>query len=139
MPYIGGKPWKFSKMHNKFYFLQHGVISNNLNFLHKCNSPMKLFICGADPEYKYVKETFGHEDNIVQYTGLARYDKLHDIKTKKQILVMPTWRSFIHSEEDLLKSEYLKKWNDILSSKKINTLLEQNGYDLIFYPHYELQ
>ena len=88
VPHLFGKPWKYSGLGKKFYFLQHGVIPNELTSLFGENAPMRLFICGAKPEYEYVRDTYGHEEGVVQYTGLARYDNLHDIKMKKQILIM---------------------------------------------------
>ncbi len=139
VPYLVGKPWKYSKLAHKFYFLQHGVTKDNLVALYRDKSPMRLFVCGAQPEYEYVKDNFGHEEGVVQYTGLARYDNLHDIQRKKQILIMPTWRAYIRSKEDFLTSEYYKQWQLLLENDKLDEILRETGYELIFYPHYEFQ
>lgn len=139
VPYLVGKPWKYSRLGNRFYFLQHGVTSNDLDFLHKKNAKMQLFICGAKPECDFVKTKYGHKDGVVQYTGFARYDSLRNIQTRKQILVMPTWRKYIRTREEFLNSEYFNQWNTLLNDEKLNTLLRKNGFDLIFYPHYEVQ
>lgn len=140
VPCLGGKvkeffPW----IERKFYFLQHGVISNYIDFLHRKNVRMNLFVCGAKPESDFIRERFGHEDGVVQYTGLARYDSLHNIKTKKQILFMPTWRNYIHTKDEFLKSDFFRNWQELLNCEKLTELLDQNGYELIFYPHYEVQ
>ena len=139
VPHLYGRPWKYSRLGKKFYFLQHGVIKDDLIGLHKETAQMKLFICGAKPEYEYIKDTYGHGEDVVQYTGLARYDNLHDIKTKKQILIMPTWRKFIYTKEDFLTSKYFQEWNGLLKNKKLIEILQKGGYELIFYPHYEVQ
>ena len=142
VPAVYGKPWRllrFCGLHKKFYFLQHGVTKDDLAVLYKKNAPMKLFVCGAKPEYDYVKNTFGHEESVVQYTGLARYDNLHDIKTKRQILVMPTWRQYIGTEEEFLNSSYYKNWMGVLINKRLNDLLVENNCELVFYPHFEMQ
>ena len=101
---------------------------------------MKLFCCGAKPEYEWIKSCFGHDDNVVHYTGLARYDALLNVtETKKQILVMPTWRSNITDVASFLNSPFFLNWQKLLCNEKLNNLLKQNGYKLVFYPHFELQ
>jgi len=138
-PNMTPKLFKLCGLHKKFYFLQHGVIPNKLKFLYYENAPMRLFVCGAKPEFDFVNETFEHPQNVVRYTGLARYDNLHNIQTKKQILIMPTWRSFIRSESDLLNSSYYREWNSLLNDVNLKEVLENSGAKLIFYPHYEIQ
>ena len=100
---------------------------------------MKMFVCGAKPEYEYVKNNFGHKTGVVQYTGLARYDSLHNIKVKKQILLMPTWRRNIKSRDDFMNSDYFCYWQKLIENSKINAFLDENDYELVFYPHYEFQ
>ena len=65
-----------------------------------------LFICSAKKEYEYVKNTYGHPDGVVQYTGLCRFDYLHRFTIKKQILLM---RSEEHTSE--LQSPYVRMQN----------------------------
>jgi CDP-glycerol glycerophosphotransferase (TagB/SpsB family) len=150
-------PWNFklykliySKINKKEYiFLQHGITKDNLSDSLGKNSGIDVFVCGAKPEYDFIKENFGYQENQVIYTGLARFDNLHNIKTKNQILVMPTWRSNIMqpsysiqnitNDETFLNSTYFKKYNSFINNKKIITLLEKYNYELIFYPHYEAQ
>lgn len=140
VPYLEGRVKKiFPKIEDRFYFLQHGIISNYIDFLHRKNVRMRLFVCGAKPESDFINEKYGYEEGVVQYTGLARYDSLHDIKTKKQILVMPTWRGYIKTKEDFLKSEYYAQWQGLLQSEELRKLLEEKDFELLFYPHYEVQ
>lgn len=121
-------------------FLQHGVIKDDLPRLYYEKTKLDLFICGAKPEYDYVSSTF-HYDNQVKYTGLARYDALHQGNTKKQILVMPTWRMFLANctEEELSNSEYVTKWNQVLQDSRLIDALHAKNYTIVFYPHYEMQ
>ena len=122
-------------------FLQHGIIKDNIEGLKYPNTDVDLFICGAKPEYEYIKNNYNYPRDVVQYTGLARYDNLMNFRTKKQILLMPTWRKWINSNNDgdFVKSEYFLKYQSLISNKKLNTLLINNGYELVFYPHYEMQ
>ncbi len=129
------------KLPGKHIFLQHGITQNNPVGLYaeKCN--LDVFICGAEPEYKYVCENFHYKNNEVKHTGLARYDALHDCGIKEQILVMPTWRIYIKglSPQQLSESVYIKAWNALLNDKRLIECLQKAGIKLVFYPHYEMQ
>ena len=138
-PNMSPKLFKVSGLYKKFYFLQHGIIQNSLAFLYAQSAPMRLFVCGAKPEYDFVKENFGHPEGVVQYTGLARYDNLDNANVKKQILVMPTWRQYIRTEEEFLTSEYYESYSRLISNEKLIKKLEEKNIDLVFYPHYEVQ
>ena len=134
---LSGKYFFLAGLAEKLYFLQHGIIKDNLPSLHLKNAPMKLFVCGAYPEYQYIKESFGHPVDVVRYTGLARFDNLHNSTKKKQILVMPTWRSWCNV--DFENSQYYKCWNELLNNKLLVEYLEKYNVNLVFYPHYEIQ
>ncbi len=155
------EPWnyrKFKKSYQKFVptkkyiFLQHGIIGNDVsNVLGKRNpnNYFDLFICGAKPEYDFINANFGYLPGEVTYTGLARFDYLSESTTKKQILLMPTWRNGIVqpswiknkivSDEKFLNSKYYKTYQNLINNEKLIALLEKNDFNLIFYPHYEIQ
>lgn len=133
----------------KFIFLQHGITQNDVSDILGPHSRIDLFICGAYPEYQYIKEVFGYNKNQVVYTGFARFDNLHEGNVKKQILVMPTWRKNIVStqssknkavgDEVFLESEYYKLYNSLINNSRLINTLNKLDYKLIFYPHYEIQ
>ena len=84
---------------NNRVFLQHGVVKDYCDWLIYKNTKFKYFICGAKREYDYIKENYGYPKDSVVYTGLARFDSLHDFKVnKKKILIMPTWRIWLGRE-----------------------------------------
>jgi glycosyltransferase involved in cell wall biosynthesis len=130
-------------------FLDHGITYANVSeFYGKENSKITLFICGAKPEYDYVLKEFGYQQNEVVYTGFARFDGLHDFKTQKTILVMPTWRRDLYEirdyknetkEQSFKNSEYYKRFQSLLNNQQVHELLSKFNYKLIFYPHYEIQ
>lgn len=129
---------------NKRVFLQHGITKDNSEWIYYKNTKMRLFICGAKPEYEYIKEKFGYPDGYVKYTGLSRFDNLHNFKVKEnQILVMPTWRRWLDNKiiekKEFLNTEYFKKWSEFLKDKEIQNMLEKNNLKLIFYPHNNIQ
>lgn len=134
-------------LYNNRVFLQHGVTKDMCDWLLYKNTKFKYFVCGAKREYEYVKENYGYPKGSVVYTGLSRFDNLHDVTiNKNQILVMPTWRSwlgrktnFLEKNQDFKKTEYYKNWNKFLNDEKLNNFLETNNIILLFYPHIEMQ
>ena len=139
LPHMNLRIFRFFNLSQRFYFLQHGVTKDDIPALHFDQTGVQLFVCGAQPEYDYICEEFGYPPRAVQYTGFARYDALHDVKPKDQILIMPTWRMYISDENNFLQSEYYRQWNQILQNKRLEEYLEKNDLSVIFYPHHEVQ
>lgn len=146
---FGYAPWiqmslyfRRHKTHDVHVFLQHGIIKNEHEGLHGdvCKS-LNLFVCGAKPEYEFVKKTFDYEQQIPKYTGLPRFDNLLNFKTKKQILFMPTWRRDLVdlSEDQFVKTDFYKNWDALLKSKKISQKCLETNITIKFYLHSSLQ
>ncbi len=134
----------------KYIFLQHGITKDDLSAdLGQQKQNFDMFITGAKPEYDYILEHFGYTEKEVKYTGFARYDNLHNIRTQRQILLMPTWRAEICqpswvekrsiNDSTFLTSDYYKQYQALLNSRILIGLLEKSNFDLVFYPHYEVQ
>lgn len=131
------------------YFLQHGVIINDLEFLHYKNAKVYRFFTSTYDEYKFVSESFGYPNGTIRLTGLTRFDNLNNDKLdSKKILVMPTWRNWISREVECEKYEgtkvfeetqYFKSWNEFLNNEGISRFLKDNDLNLIFYPHRNMQ
>ena len=127
-------------------FIQHGIIKETLPQLMYPKVNFSTFVCGAKPEYEFVKHNFNFPSGVVKYLGLCRFDNLHDIKTKKQVLIMPTWRQWFGmdgnnemSEEEFLKSEYFFRFNELINSYELNKIIKDKDITVIFYPHNEMQ
>lgn len=140
LDYVHRFEQRFHMFRNKkIVFLQHGIIMNNLPYLYGDNVDIDLFVCGALPEFEYVKANFRHNQGVVQYTGLCRYDTLkRKESSKKQILLMPTWRVYIN-KDTFERSTYYLQYSQLLCNCKLHELLCSFGYSLVFYPHYEMQ
>lgn len=131
-------------------FLQHGIIKDDLPFVHYENSKISLFVTSTQREYEYVRDNFNYPAGHVKLLGLCRFDNLHNtVADKKQILVMPTWRSWISPPSNgkaeyrgitsIRNSEYFKGWNDFLQDPRLHKLLEEQDRYLIFYQHREMR
>jgi Putative glycosyl/glycerophosphate transferases involved in teichoic acid biosynthesis TagF/TagB/EpsJ/RodC len=155
------EPWNYKdfKKHfqkvtleKKLIFLQHGVIKDDVSDIlgkRNPNNQFDLFICGAKPEYDYIDANYGYLPGEVAYTGLARFDYLNNANTKNQILLMPTWRSGIVQpswienkvvdDNKFLNSRYYEVYQSFINNEKLIELLEKNNFNLVFYPHFEVQ
>lgn len=135
-------------LNNNRIYLKHGIIKDDMKWLYYKNTKMSLFICGAKPEYDFVKEKYGYPENVIKYTGLARFDNLHTNKTiKNLIVVMPTWRNWFYLKSknqggilpEVSESQYIKRWNSFIQSPYLKEILNKYDLQLLFYPHRNMQ
>lgn len=127
-------------LNNKRVFLQHGITKDRISFGYYSVCRADLFICGAKKEYDFCRKEFGFPKGNVQLLGFPRFDNLWDFNIKRQILLMPTWRSWLaeQSLDNFMRSQYFKKCNGLLKYKKFQTILENKNVDLIFLPHSDM-
>ena len=135
---------------NRRVFLQHGIIMNDLEFLHYKNAKIGLFITSTAREHEFISSTFGYPEGSVKKAGIARLDNLHEFEVQDgQILIMPTWREWLGSatlaknmKKNLAKfsdSEYFKYYSDLINSEKLRDICQKNGCKVMFYLHREAQ
>lgn len=133
------------RRNDKNVFLQHGVTKDDLKPCYRNCTNINLFICGAKPEYDYILSRYGYSESELKYTGFARFDSLHNFTTRRQVLIMPTWRSWLSTNkdgvtvEDVKNSTYLKCWSSTLKSPRLQEMAERYDVSFVFYPHYEVQ
>lgn len=120
--------------------LKHGLFKNLHPNYFKKNAHLDMICCGAKPEFEFINKSFGYEDGVARYTGLARFDALHDSKAENEIFVMPTWRRWLDglNVDDFGKSDYFINWNNFLNSSELQNILEKNNLKLTFYVHPKL-
>lgn len=136
-----GEWFKHHKQKGINVFLQHGITHNEFPSNYYEHNGSDLFICGAKPEYDHISKNCHYPEGNVVYTGFSRFDELHDFETKNQILIMPSWRSYLQglSKNEFKQSKYFKTYDSLLRNKELNERLEKDGIQLIFYIHYSLQ
>ncbi|MGB2993597.1 MAG: CDP-glycerol glycerophosphotransferase family protein, partial [Paenisporosarcina sp.] len=141
LPYKPAKGF-FGYEHTVKIFLQHGVLGRKNVEYHKKNydMPFDLFIVSSDPEKQViVMDEMGYDDAEVVVTGLSRFDNLVQRNQPKDILLMPTWRDWINTDEQFLKSEYFLAYSNLIQNTKLLGLLDEYNVNLNFYPHYRAQ
>ena len=135
---------------SKSIFLQHGITINKATWLFYENTKIRLFVCGAKPEYEYVKQEFNYPKENVKYLGFCRFDDYHNITVNKnQILLIPSWREWLtvkneyskkyEVDNDFTKTEYYKKYQELLNNEQLQNLLKEKNLIIYFYPHRNMQ
>ena len=124
-----------------FYFLQHGIILHDLSsWLVRYERHPRLIVTSCRLEYESLKsELYNYDDDVLRLLGLPRYDNLNNAGYKKQIVIMPTWRNYIHNEDDLISSEYFRRFDSLINNERLIEHARQNAYEILFKPHPELE
>lgn len=118
------------------YFLQHGVVKyNRTNWLRKFDFNFSLLLTVSDLDYNAFVENYNYDKEIIQNLGFPRFDNLTNENLKKEIIIIPTWRQALKTEEDLLSSEYYTRWNNLLKNKELMDFAKENGYKIVYKPH----
>lgn len=124
------------------YFLQHGVTKDNVSYwLKKYDKNLKLIVCVSDLERKsFFDEGYNYSEDIIQTLGFPRFDNLikkDGDSTKKQILIMPSWRRDLQNknEEYIKDSIYYQKINSLLNNENLIEITKEYSYRIVFKPH----
>lgn len=129
----------------KFIFLQHGVIQNDLSgWLNRYTKNIAMFVTTTQGEYRSILDyDYSYTEQQVKLVGLARHDRLYHDEQKK-ITIMPTWRKkltavtavgVMHAGEAFCDSDYFQFYNALLNDKRLIAAAAQWGYQLQFMPH----
>lgn len=139
----------YGPLKNKRVFLQHGIIKDDLPYVHYKNAKFSMFTTSTKQEYEYVSQRFGYPPGIVKQIGLCRFDDLIDTSDGNVILIMPTWRQWIaHADSDskniedisdFKNTEYYKAWSSVLNSQRLNEIIIKYNKSIVFYPHRNMQ
>lgn len=125
--------------------LFHGITA----FKDKVNYPKNDLVIATSEEEKNIKLKWpnNNEDNII-ITGFPRFDDLFKIKDEivqnKEIFYMPTWRPWLKKDyidpssrdiDNFRNSTFHAELYKFLSSKKLSSILDENGYTLNVFVH----
>ena len=127
-------------------FLQHGVMGTKnmvANYGKNATSGFDtdLFLVSSDFERDMIITDFGYDEKEVFTTGLSRFDSLfkNDILVKRQLLIIPTWRDWINSDEAFLESEYFERYQELVNHPFLHELSRKHGFEIIFCLHPNMQ
>lgn len=141
------EPYQDLSQTQKFIFLQHGVIHNDLsNWLNRYNKNIAMFVTTTIPEYRSILDyEYDYTPDVVKMIGLPRYDRLYH-QEKRQVAIMPTWRAYLVSEmgpetgERTLKpgfseSRYYTMYQELLNNERLFDSAERYGYTIVLFRH----
>ncbi|WP_057911964.1 CDP-glycerol glycerophosphotransferase family protein [Peribacillus muralis] len=127
-------------------FLQHGVMGTKnmvANYGKKATSGFNtdVFLVSSDFEKDMIVTDFGYNEKEVFATGLSRFDSLFndDVLVKRQVLIIPTWRDWITSDDIFLESEYFERYQKLVNHPVLHELVEKDGFEIIFCLHPNMQ
>lgn len=131
-----------------FFFLQHGIIKDDLSkWLNRWSENIQGFVTSAVPEHRSIVEgAYDYPAEQVWLTGLPRYDRLEKKQDQKRITIMPTWRKYLMGQQnpetgqwsltdDFKKSAFCTFYSQLLSHPKLLKTAADLGYEIQFMPH----
>lgn len=135
-------------MEYKFVFLQHGITKDDQS--EWLNSrKIDFLVTAAQHEFSDIsgRGRYRYTSQETILTGFPRYDNLvKRDESKKQILIMPTWRKGLAGElvkksskriknPEFVNSLFCEMWGGFLRSDALRKSAEENGYSVMFLPH----
>lgn len=134
----------------KFVFLQHGVIKDDLSrWLTKANKNISIFVTTTHMEYQSILDCayYYYDEKQVKCTGLPRYDYLYDnVEGEKIITFMPTWRSYLTSNIDVQtdsrrikgdfeNSSYCQMYRKVFLDSRLYEAAKKYHYEIFLMLH----
>ena len=116
--------------HNRFVFLQHGIISQDLSREHNhfIYNPIGFVTSTTQERDSIVNGNYFYMPQEVWLTGLPRYDYLyHD--EKNIITIMPTWRKYLYPDLHH-ESEFYKHYYGLIHNPRLLQFLSSKGYKI---------
>lgn len=133
------------KVKAKKIFLQHGVMgTKNMVANYGKNAPSfstDLFLVSSQFEREMIINDFGYDPDEVVITGLSRFDSLFkdDVKTRRQLLIIPTWREWLVRDDQFLESEYYERYKELIYNKELHQLAKTYNFEILFCLHPNMQ
>ncbi|AWW34029.1 glycosyl transferase [Mannheimia varigena] len=137
-----------------FIFLQHGITKDNLSLWFNTKKYLTTIITATVDEFKSIAygDSYKAGKKNVALTGFPRHDALLEgnLLSTKEVLIMPTWRSYIvgniitggfEREKNKFFTEtlYYKHWSEFLASPELEYLVKESGFKVTFAPHANIE
>lgn len=126
-------------------FLQHGVMgTKNMVANYGKNASgfeTDLFLVSSQNEKEMIVNDFEYDVDEVKITGLSRFDSLfkQDVKPKRQLLIIPTWREWLIREDLFIESDYFQHYQNLVNSQQLHALAKEYNFEIVFCLHPNMQ
>lgn len=131
---------------HKIISLRHGVVAmKNIDrwYSKQGSAPATRLICCSDAEKDIFVKNWGYEPEIIEVTGLARWDVLEDRSDSSRpvIFIMPTWREWLNgiSDEQFAESDFYKRYDSLVNAKELHEIAEKYNAVIKLYFHPKMQ
>lgn len=126
--------------------IQHGLSVQDLTFdSNRIVNNNKRYYCASHCEVENLsKPAYDYAPDVLRLTGIPRYDGLVD-QDKKQILITPTWRSYIAMpavmgesrpyNPEFKNTDYYKIFQTLLENKVLSETAAKTGYRIVYLLH----
>ena len=127
--------------------IQHGLTVQNLahNLNRQYDNLKRYYIASKYEKENLEQSMYGYYDKtILRLTGVPRYDGLKN-EAKKQILLIPTWRSYISMPSSIgntrpysttfKDSIYFKVINSLINNSELISIAEKYNYKILYVLH----
>lgn len=126
--------------------IQHGLSVQDLTFdSNRIINNNKRYYCASRYEVENLsRPAYDYGPEVLKLTGIPRYDGLVN-QDKKQILITPTWRSYIAMpavmgqsrpyNPDFKKTDYYRIFQSLLENQKLSETAARTGYKIIYLLH----
>ena len=131
-------------------YLQHGVLHAHMPWKYSADRlPADCEVISTPYETANLTRSYNFQENQLIPSGMPRYDHINPTPSERRILFAPSWRKELVAELPGLRFEAKPKafassvfWYEVknlLGSKKLTELLEQNDYhfDIKLHPIFE--
>ncbi len=145
-PFDSFRPYLNDMFKFRYYFTNHGVNCGDCSkWLNKFNKKIDVFFTtGANETKRIIDDGYLYTEDQLVITGLPRYDLLYE-DSKKQIMVLPTWRRAIKKSYDANTSsvyfdgfkntDFFKFYNGLINDERLLAKMREKGYKGIFCLH----
>lgn len=120
-------------------FLQHGITKDNISlWLRKYDKNLAMLVTVSEREAQsFLDYEYNYDEDVIKVLGFPRFDNLVNNSDKKQILIMPTWRRNVDhlKEEQIVKSTFFQKLNELFNNERLIKLAKDNGYSILVKLH----
>lgn len=143
LPFLNGSYKYFNDLFTgEIIYLQHGVHHEHMPWkfaYERINAHREVVSTVFEAEN--LTKNYGFPENALIKSKMPRYDLLNtETKPRNRIVFAPSWRKYLIAQrrnggwvkttEKLMRSEYFIKTTELLNSKKLHKLLEENDWYL---------
>ncbi len=126
--------------------IQHGLSVQDLTYdSNRLVNNNKRYYCASGYEIENLsKPSYDYGKDVLRLTGIPRYDGLVN-RDKKQILIAPTWRSYVAMPSvmgssraynpEFVHTEYYRIYQGLLENRMLRETAQRCGYRILYLLH----